>query len=154
MIDYLLASEIILSTLDILIQSGFNLNLFADFYKVLESSHILYKLLSIVLDASELSNILVAYNTILFRIAMYNASLLQESVSRLALERNANPLHLLDVFIDQWMDKFDSLVYGKQRKLLAAALASFLSIGCTVVLDRLSSVMHLFTSVLIEAENG
>eukprot|EP00842_Homolaphlyctis_polyrhiza_P000152 jgi/Hompol1/1137/HPOL_001066-RA len=61
------------------------------------------------------------------------------------------PVHdLLGQLLDRWIEKYDAMGHGKQRKLSALAMASLLGCGNHQVLVRVNAIFGVLTSVASE----
>ncbi|KAI9096512.1 armadillo-type protein [Phlyctochytrium arcticum] len=133
------ASTAILNSIDIILQSCNLANCFDAIRDILFQTGLYTKLVTTVLQDSEVGMILVRYLAVIARIGICGAESLV-----VAMDSQLAPL------VDVWCEKFDQMGHGKHRKLTAMALASLLSTGNPRVFERVQNIFPILSSVLIE----
>jgi hypothetical protein len=99
------ASDHILRTLDILIQSAFHSGLFPPVKELLLSSTILSKMMGSCLEGHELVPVLSGYNTIFSRLGQLDGTLLFTQVQLFAQQTGRDANQILNAFVDQLCDR-------------------------------------------------
>lgn len=82
------------------------------------------------------------------RILLKYANEFNEFVNQLAVELGSTPDKVAGRILDVWLDKMPCVTQSDRRKLLALALASLLTSGSPVVIDRIYSVFLNVTETL------
>nr|KAJ3421434.1 Importin-11 [Polyrhizophydium stewartii] len=144
------ASNALMRTVDTIVQACHAANCFGAISQVISSSSLFAKMLSLVLQRGEINLVVVGFLAILARIAIYDPVTFIGAIDHVGATSNPPVADVLGPLLDLWVEKFDAMGHGKQRKLTALAMANLLGTGHPAVLARLNGVFGVLTSVAAE----
>ncbi|CAO3687345.1 unnamed protein product [Umbelopsis vinacea] len=144
------ATNTIIHLLDTILLSA-PVHLYAE---ALINSNLLWRLLNIIMENKEYAFILTQYLSIFARIAIFDPSFFLRFIDLAGQQFNPPQPELLGVFLDNWFGKFDNISHPRQRKLACMAITNLISTTNPVILERLHSIMVIWSDVLSEVKES
>ncbi|KAK4057588.1 hypothetical protein OIO90_001233 [Microbotryomycetes sp. JL221] len=137
------AFNVIVQTSSIqLLMNGFN------------QSNLMIKLLQPVLEQGTETLIVTKHLNTLSRIVLNDTDLFVQLVENVSTIAQVSTDELWSNFIINWTDKVDNMSQPNQRKLTALALSNLIGTGKPIILNHLSNIVTVWTSVLAETQEN
>lgn len=136
-------SDSLLNCIDVMLQVCDQANCFAAMSQIIYGSTLIGKLLTVVLEGVELSQVIIGNMMILSRMIMYEPA----AFTRLLVSLG---IIVFENFIDALLDRYDNIAQLKQKKLFGLALSFLIGTGHRVVIQKLEAIFVPLASIAVE----